>query len=230
MGSERHKNRQSDRGHETRVVSRGQVDKHGQAGGHERAEGKRERILASAIRVFAEKGFYATRVSEIAKAAGVADGTIYLYFKNKDDVLISIFEDRLSRLLEVLREEVARESNVERQLEKIVDIQLGLIDGRDLAEVLTVNLRQSSKLLKQYAEPRFREYLCIIANVIASGQAEGTFRKDVSPGIAARSLWGALDGLTMTWALSGTEPSNLRKAARQFLSIYLAGLKAPRQT
>ena len=61
------------------------------------ATDKRERILRAAIRVFARKGFYSTRVSEIAKAAGVADGTIYLYFKNKDDVLISIFQDRISR-------------------------------------------------------------------------------------------------------------------------------------
>ena len=86
---------------------------------------KRERILRGAIKVFARKGFYATRVSEIAKAAGVADGTIYLYFKNKDDVLVCIFEDRITRLLEVLRREVAESSSFEERMRRIVGLPPG---------------------------------------------------------------------------------------------------------
>src|SRR2546422_10243273 len=113
---------------------------------------KRERILAAAERVFAKRGFFAARVSEIAKDAGVADGTIYLYFKSKDDVLTSLFEDRMSRLLEVMRAEVALLSRADSRVRRIIELQLGLLEGeRDLAEVVTVNLRQSSKLLKQYA-------------------------------------------------------------------------------
>jgi TetR/AcrR family transcriptional regulator, fatty acid metabolism regulator protein len=188
---------------------------------------KRERILRAAIKVFARKGFYATRVSEIAKAAGVADGTIYLYFKNKDDVLVSIFEDRIGILNRVMREEAAKAPTSEDRIRRVVELQLGLLeDQRDLAEVITVNLRQSSRLLKQYAAPLFSEYLDIIAGIIGEGQKDGTLRADVNPRIVARALWGGLDGLALTWAMTDGDPPALRKAARQFATIFLEGLKA----
>lgn len=187
---------------------------------------KRERILRGAIKVFARKGFYATRVSEIAKAAGVADGTIYLYFKNKDDVLVCIFEDRITRLLEVLRREVSESSSFEERMRRIVGLQLGLLEGqRDLAEVITVNLRQSSRLLKQYAAPLFVEYLEVLAGVIADGQREGVVRPDAHPRILARALFGALDGVALTWALGGAEPGTLNKAALQITSVFLDGIR-----
>jgi TetR/AcrR family fatty acid metabolism transcriptional regulator len=186
---------------------------------------KREKILRAAVKVFARKGFYATRVSEIAKAAGVADGTIYLYFENKDDVLISVFEDRITRLLVVLREEIAKSSGFEDGFRRIVELQLGLLDGqRDLAEVITVNLRQSSKLLKQYATPLFTQYLELIAALVAEGQREGVVRPDLNPRIVARSLWGALDGVAVTWAIGGGETGQLAKAAIQVGDVFLAGL------
>ncbi len=193
---------------------------------------KRERILRAAIKVFARKGFYATRVSEIAKAAGVADGTIYLYFKNKDDLLVSIFEDRITKLLGVLRTEIEKCHGFEEKVRTVIELQLGLLEGqRDLAEVVTVNLRQSSRLLKQYAAPLFTEYLELIAGVVADGQREGVLRSDVSPRVVARGLWGALDGLALTWALGGTRPGNpesLRRAASQIASVFLDGLRSPR--
>jgi TetR/AcrR family fatty acid metabolism transcriptional regulator len=189
------------------------------------APDKREKILRAAVKVFARKGFYATRVSEIAKAAGVADGTIYLYFENKDDVLISVFEDRITKLLVVLREEIAKSSGFEDGFRRIVELQLGLLDGqRDLAEVITVNLRQSSKLLKQYATPLFTQYLELIAGLVAEGQREGVVRADLNPRIVARSLWGALDGVAVTWAIGGGEAGQLAKAAVQVGDVFLAGL------
>ena len=193
---------------------------------------KRERILQAAISVFAEKGFYDTRVSEIAKAAGVADGTIYLYFENKDDVLVSIFEDRIEQLLQILQKIATSERPIEEKIRKMVGIQLGLLEEqRDLAEVITVNLRQSSRLLKQYAAPLFTRYLEVIAGMIASGQKAGVFRQDVSPRVTARALWGALDGLALTWALGADDeqsphPLALRKAAIQLTELFLDGLRA----
>lgn len=197
-----------------------------------RGADKRERILRAAIKVFARKGFYATRVSEIAKAAGVADGTIYLYFKNKDDVLVSIFEDRITKLLAFLRAEIEKAEGIEDKVRVVVELQLGLLEEqRDLAEVVTVNLRQSSRLLKQYAAPLFTEYLELIAGVIADGQREGVLRDDVSARVVARGLWGALDGVALTWALGGSKggkPETLRRAATQIASVFLEGLKRER--
>ena len=190
------------------------------------ATDKRERIQQAANKVFARKGFYATRVSEIAKAAGVADGTIYLYFENKDDVLVSIFQDGIGQLLDFLKEVIERHESVEEQIKRIIELQLGQLEAqRDLAEVITVNLRQSSRLLKQYAAPLFMEYLELIGGVIAQGQKEGVFRKDLNPKVAARALYGALDGLTLTWALHDGDPASLRKAASQFASLFLEGIK-----
>lgn len=188
---------------------------------------KRERILKAAIKVFAKNGFYATRVSEIAKAAGVADGTIYLYFKNKDDVLITIFEEGIQELLAILREVAASDEPFERRVSRIIELQLGLLEAeRDLAEVITVNLRQSSSLLKQYATPLFMEYIDVIAGLIREGQKQGAFRKDLNPRVVARSLFGALDAILLTWALGEADPASLRKAASHCASLFLEGLRA----
>jgi len=191
------------------------------------APDKRDRILRAAIKVFAKNGFYATRVSEIAKAAGVADGTIYLYFKNKDDVLISIFEDGIQRLLAILREVATSDDPVEQRITRIIELQLGLLeDQRDLAEVITVNLRQSSRLLKQYATPLFMEYIEVLAGVVNEGQKQGVFRSDLNSRVVARALFGALDGILLTWALGEADPPALRKAASHCASLFLEGLRA----
>ena len=106
----------------------------------------------------------------------------------------------------------------------MIELQLGLFEGeRDLAEVITVNLRQSSRLLKEYAAPLFVRYLETIASVLAEGQTEGVVRDDLSPRILARSLWGALDGLALTWTLTDDSPENLRKAAQQLGEVFLYG-------
>ena len=187
---------------------------------------KRDRILKAAIKVFAKNGFYATRVSEIAKAAGVADGTIYLYFKNKDDVLITIFEDGIQQLLVILREVAASNEPFDQRITRIIELQLGLLEEqRDLAEVITVNLRQSSSLLKQYAAPLFMEYIDVIAGLVREGQKDGAFRKDLNSRVVARSLFGALDAILLTWALGEGDPASLRKAASHCASLFLEGLR-----
>lgn len=187
---------------------------------------KRERILQSAIKVFARKGFYNTRVSEIARTAGVADGTIYLYFKNKDDILISIFTDRIGKLNDEMERQLATLETAGEKIQRIVSIQLGLLRGhKDLAEVITINLRQSNRFLKQYAAPGFNRYLDIIAGVIQGGQEEGDFRKDISPRVAACSLFGALDGLTLTWVLGSRDADRLARAGQQVAGVFIEGLK-----
>ncbi|HEY3817588.1 MAG TPA: TetR/AcrR family transcriptional regulator [Polyangiaceae bacterium] len=186
---------------------------------------KRERILDAAVRVFAKKGFHATRVSEVAKAAGVADGTIYLYFKSKDQLLVSLFEDRVERLLTFLEKELPATAGAAEKLRRIIELQLGLLEGeRDLAEVITVILRQSTKLMKEYAAPKFTSYLDAIARVVADGQASGELRGDVSPHLAARAIFGALDGITMTWALGKADRGGLVRASGQLAELVLRGL------
>jgi TetR/AcrR family transcriptional regulator, fatty acid metabolism regulator protein len=186
---------------------------------------KRERILRAAVKVFAKSGFFAARVSEVAKAAGVADGTIYLYFKSKDELLVSLFEDRVERLLFYMREELPKLEGAPARLRRVIELQLGLLEGeRDLAEVITVILRQSTKLLKEYAAPKFMAYLDAIARVVAEGQKAGDFRDDVPPHLVARATFGALDGIALTWALGKAEQGALRRAAGQLADVMLRGL------
>lgn len=186
---------------------------------------KRERILDAAVRVFAKKGFHATRVSEVAKAAGVADGTIYLYFRSKDELLLSLFEDRVEKLLVYMKDELAKLHGAPAKLRRVIELQLGLLEGeRDLAEVITVILRQSTKLLKEYAAPKFTSYLDAIARVVAEGQADGDFRSDVSPHLIARATFGALDGIALTWALGRAEEGALVRSAKQLADVILRGL------
>lgn len=190
-----------------------------------RSKDKRDRILKAAVKVFAKNGFYATRVSEVAKAAGVADGTIYLYFDSKDDLLVSLFEDRVSKLLAFMSESLPRLPSAPERLRAVIDMQLGLLEGeRDLAEVVTVIIRQSTRLMKEFAAPKFLAYLDAIAKIVQEGQAAGDFRADVSPHIAARAVFGALDGITLTWALGRAEQGALARAATQVADIFLRGL------
>jgi TetR/AcrR family fatty acid metabolism transcriptional regulator len=187
---------------------------------------KRARILDAAAKVFAERGFFTATVAEIARAAGVADGTIYLYFKSKEDLLVSLFESRVERLLSYMQEELPKHASAPERLRAVIEMQLGLLEGeRDLAEVITVILRQSTKLMKEYAHPRFLAYLDSIARIIHDGQATGEFRKDVSPHLVARAAFGALDGVALTWALGRAEQGALRRSAGQVASIFLRGLQ-----
>lgn len=187
---------------------------------------KRARILKGAIQVFAKKGFYTARVADIAKAAGVADGTIYLYFKNKDDILISLFEERFDHVIATLRAELPGLPDAVARLRHLIDLQLGTMEKhRDLAEVITVNLRQSTRFLRQYAAPRFSQYLEIMSGVIAEGQRDGSLRADVNPTIVARMIFGSIDGLALTWALGSGTPGELSKAAAQLTEVLVRGLR-----
>src|SRR5437667_1275842 len=120
------------------------------ASASERAD-KRERILDAAERSFARHGFFAAKVSDVAKEAGVADGTIYLYFKSKDDLLISLFEDRMGQIIAALRTALKGERTAVGKLHRFVELHLGLVEKqRALVQVLTVELRQSAKVMREY--------------------------------------------------------------------------------
>ncbi|MFI5299875.1 MAG: TetR/AcrR family transcriptional regulator C-terminal domain-containing protein, partial [Polyangiales bacterium] len=136
-------------------------------------------------------------------------------------------EDRIMLLLATMERELALRETPTDKLRCIVDLQLGLLEGeRDLAEVITVNLRQSTRLMKQYAAPKFGLYLDVIADVVHQGQKAGEFRHDVSPHVMARTIFGALDGLTMTWALGKADPGGLTRTAKQVTEVILQGLSA----
>lgn len=168
----------------------------------DRGGDKRARILDAAERVFAQRGFFASRVSEIAKDAGVADGTIYLYFKSKDDLLISLFESRMRQVNDALRTAVA-EAPPSEQLHAFIRTYLKLVhDEPAAAEVLTIELRQSSKFMKEYENPEFVDFLRTLGKLIADGQKRGELDASIPSHVAARMIFGMLDELALAWVLT----------------------------
>jgi len=189
------------------------------------ASDKYQRILEAGIKVFARKGFHNARVSEIASEAGVADGTIYIYFKNKDELLIKVFEESLSGIIKRFELELAQEPDPVSRLKRFIWSHFELLEeNQALAEVLQVELRSSNKFMKEYVPARFFEYLNIIAEILREGQQAGVIRPEISPGIFKRALFGALDELSLHWVLRKKGRDYLKSSAEQLCMIFLKGV------
>lgn len=189
---------------------------------------KRQRILEGALKAFARKGFYNTKVSEIASEAGVADGTIYLYFKNKDDLLISLFEDRMEWVIERLRSELAQvDGDIFSKIHRMIELHFQLAtDQADLAEFITVELRQSAKFVKEYKNQRFVDYLVIMEELVAEGQAVGVIRNDVDSRLVSRAMFGALDEVLLQLTLSKAGAMDVEPMTAQVADLFIEGLKS----
>ena len=188
-------------------------------------ENKHQKILHAAIKVFSEKGFYNSRVSEIAKEANVADGTIYLYFKNKDDILISLFEEEFGKIVQNMRVALEKEKDALQKIKRFAIIHLSLVTKYPhLGEVMGVEVRQSTKFMKEYVNKPFIEYLNIIRSVVIEGQEKGLLRKDLTPGVMKRAFFGALDEMARYWVLSTKRKHSIDQAAIQISDVFIQGM------
>ena len=187
---------------------------------------KHERILRAATKVFATRGFFGAQVADVARAADVAAGTVYLYFKSKDDLLIAIFERTMSEAIAEGRAALADISEPVDRLREIARLHLERL-GRDrhLAVVFQVELRQSTKFMERFSATQLREYLGIIRDTIADGQAAGVIRSTVNPTIAAKMLFGALDEMATNWMLSRRRYA-LASAVDDVIDLFVHGVKA----
>ena len=194
-------------------------------GRYSRADDKHRKIIDAAVKVFAEYGFHNSKISQIAKEAGVADGTIYLYFKNKDDILITLFEEKLGEIIERITRDIANEQDPVAKLRLFINYHLSMMESyQDLAEVLTVELRQSHKFMKEYIPEKFAEYLKVISAIIREGKDKGVFAEDLKPGIVKRALFGALDEIALEWLLAPKKKYNMKTSAAQISEIFLNGI------
>lgn len=184
---------------------------------------KRRQILDAAVSVFAKKGYFTARVSDIAGSAGVADGTIYLYFKNKEDIVVSLFADVLERHLTRAREEIATARTPRQKLLAIARHHLAaLSERRDVAILFQTELRQST-LLSRISSKELRVYFDLLSEVIEEGQTTGAFRSGISRSLVVQSFFGALDELVTSWILSPTH-YNLVDLAEPVTDLFLGGL------
>ena len=188
---------------------------------------KYQKIIQAATKVFAQKGFYNSKVADVAKEANVADGTIYLYFKNKDDLLISIFEDSMDTFSGEVQKVVDGVSDPVEKLRRFIRLHLELVrENQDTSLVLQIELRQSSKFMKEYAATKFRDYLALIATILEEGQAKGLFKKSINPMIVKRAIFGAVDEMALDWVLMKKKKYTMEEVAEQLCSMLVEGLKA----
>jgi TetR/AcrR family fatty acid metabolism transcriptional regulator len=185
---------------------------------------KREAILRAAIKVFAGNGYFNSKVSDIARAANIADGTVYLYFKSKDEILHSVFDRAMDEFIAEGKREIAEIAEADAKLRRIAQLHLERLSAdRELAIVFQVELRGSTKFMEEFSAAGFAEYLDIIRQTIVEGQKQGVFRADFNPTVGAKILYGALDEMVTNWILSKKSYS-LAPMADTVLEIFFGGV------
>lgn len=186
---------------------------------------KRERILASAISAFSENGFYRTRICDIAGAAGVADGTVYLYFESKEQLLAAIFEDSMNRFLSATRGEIENLVGAENKLRHLFELHLDTLTAEpELATVFQIELRHSVRFMQETSRAQLHDYLELIDALIREGQAAGEFRLEIDSWLVTKALFGILDQVATSWVLSAREyrPSTL---IAPLMKLVLQGMR-----
>lgn len=189
---------------------------------------KRDRIIDAAVSVFAEKGYRAARISDIARGAGVADGTIYLYFRNKEDLLLTIFEEKMVGILEGLQAALDGVTDPADRMRAFAHFHFEQMRQHPaLAQVFQVELRQSTRFVRKYRPERLWAYLGLFGDIVKQGQAAGVFRADLDPFLAKWAFFGALDELSIQWVVARKRDRfNLEKAADQVVDMFLHGMGA----
>lgn len=196
------------------------------ADGSQAKPNKRALITDAAVEIFAEKGFHQARISDIARRAGVADGTIYLYFKNKEDLLLSVFEEKMDYLLHGLRDALDGVEDPVERVRRFASFHFDQVrENRSAAEVLQIELRLSNKFLKDYRPEKLWAYLGVFGQIVREGQASGLFRPELDPFVTMWAFFGGLDEIAMQWVLSRkADRFSLEHAARQVADVFIRGM------
>jgi TetR/AcrR family fatty acid metabolism transcriptional regulator len=191
---------------------------------------KRDAILRAGTEVFARHGFFQAQVADVARAAGVAAGTVYLYFRSKDDILISIFERTMREAIAEARAALEGVVDPRDRLARVARLHLERLGrDRDLAVVFQVELRQSTKFMERFSSTFLRDYIGMIRQAIADGQKAGLFRQDINPTTVAKMFFGALDEMATNWILSRRRYS-LAADADAVIDLFINGLAAKRRS
>jgi len=187
---------------------------------------KHNKIIVAATKVFAQKGFFNARISDIAKEAKVADGTIYLYFNNKFDILISVLEEEIGKIIDQIEKAIEKETDPEKMLTIFIEKHLSAMkQNKNLAEVIHLELRQSDRLVKEYRNTTFKQYIDVISRIIKKGQDLDIYRKDIIPSIAKRAFFGALDEVSRVWTTPNDDKYSLEETTEQIIALFLSGMR-----
>jgi TetR/AcrR family fatty acid metabolism transcriptional regulator len=188
--------------------------------------GKRESILRAATRVFARNGYFNSKVADIAREADVADGTVYLYFKSKEEILHSIFDQNMAEAIAAGRVLIEKLRDPGEKLRRIAMLHLERLGAdRDLAVVFQVELRGSTKFMREFSAAGFAEYLGLLRQTFEEGQRSGVFRKDLNAKLVSKILFGALDEMATNWIISKRN-YKLEPMAGVVMDVFLNGVSA----
>jgi TetR/AcrR family fatty acid metabolism transcriptional regulator len=190
-----------------------------------KGDDKRDRIMNAAITAFAQNGYHQATMAAVAREAGVAAGTIYLYFKSKDDLLISIFEEKVQGFIDEFHSQLVQEESAEIKLRKLVQLHLFEMQNRpDLAAVFQLELRQSRHFMSSYPKADLKGYFDLIGEIIEEGQQQGLFRKDLYVSAVKRAFFGAMDETVTSWLLAGRN-YDLTQMADPLADLFIRGFK-----
>lgn len=186
---------------------------------------KYEAIIDAAVRVIAEYGYHNAQISKIAREAKVADGTIYLYFENKDDVLVSLFDEKMGSFISQAEKELSQITSPEEQLYHLIKLHFeNLEKDRKLALVTQIELRQSNPEVRKGINNILKRYLDIIDNVILNGKKTGVFHEDLDVRIARRMVFGTLDETVTSWIMNSFKYSLLDQI-NEIHRLFIHGMK-----
>lgn len=187
---------------------------------------KYEAIIDAAVKVIARHGYHHAQVAKIAREADVADGTIYLYFENKDDILTSLFREKMGRFIREVEQALESVQSPAEQLKTLVEMHLRhLEEDPELAIVTQIELRQSNPLVRKVIGQILKKYLNVIDRIVTSGQESGVFRPHIDVKIARKMIFGTLDETVTSWIMNGRKYS-LTSIAKAIHDLFLHGLKA----
>ena len=187
---------------------------------------KPQQIIDAAVRVFARNGYYNSRVSDIAREAGIASGTIYLYFRTKDEILVTLFREKMASFVAHVRAEITIEPDAVSRIRRLVARHFAVLeDDPDVAEVVQVELRQGHKFFRGASAHEVSAYFDLIASVLEEGVACGQLRRDLPVKVATKVLFGAMDQVATSWVL-GKRAYRLVDAADAVATIFLRGVTA----
>ena len=187
---------------------------------------KYKQIIDAAVIVIAENGYHQAQVSKIAKQAGVADGTIYLYFKNKEDILISVFEDKMAVFINRLQVIVDRNETASEKLQKMIESHFKVqTDNKHLGIVTQLELRQSNIEVRAQINAILKGYLDLIDEILRQGVNAGDFRADMDIRLARQCIFGTIDEVTTSWVMKD-QKFDLLALAPKVYELLLNGIKS----
>ncbi len=178
------------------------------------------------MKVFARQGFYQSTVAQIAKEAGVADGTIYLYFKNKDDILVNFFHYKTKLVFEGFRAEVDKAQSGLEKLRNLIRRHLAEFQrDRDMAilYLYQVGTHQIDRLAEVQIREMSKMYQDIVSEIVEVGQQEGSIRKDLYVGLVKRFILGGVDEVINTW-LHSERVYDLVSMADPLVELFIRGI------